>query len=107
MNIAIINHEESWNLLACTSLIRGLAKTYKDCSVTFFVQPECLPIFSFSKKVSVSIKEFGYENGFDLAINLTPDIHCSSFSSSLSSNIVGFVEERGSVGFSSKEVEEG
>lgn len=106
MNIAVINHEEPWNLLACTSLIRGLAKTYKDCSVTFFVQPECLPILSFSKKVSVSVEEFGYENNFDLAINLTPDIHCSTFSSALSSNVIGFVEEHGSVGFSSKEVED-
>jgi hypothetical protein len=97
MNIAVINHEEPWNLLACTSLIRGLAKTYKDCSVTFFVQPECLPILSFSKKVSVSVEEFGYENNFDLAINLTPDVHCSTFSSALSSNVIGFVEERGSI----------
>jgi hypothetical protein len=97
MNIAIVNKDKPWLVLASTSLIKGLQKKFPDASITFFIEPESLPVLLFNKKVQTMIELFS-EQQFDLVINMTPTAESSVFSSSIcSGNLVGFMEKPGGV----------
>lgn len=103
MKIAIVNHEDPWNVLASTTLIKSLKNLHRNCSITYFVNKESYPVLSFNNNISVCIENI--DNKFDLVYNLSPNFNSAEFSSLLSDNIIGFLPCDKSISFSDKEVE--
>jgi hypothetical protein len=106
MNVAILNYQEPWHVLASTSLIKRFSKNNISNAV-FFIASESIPIIQYNSKVKLIC---GYtlnsDEHFDLAINFSPTTESCHFMSEIKANRkIGFIEKNGSVGFSNKDVE--
>lgn len=107
MNIAIINHEDPWMVLASTSLITRIKKDYPKSNIYFFSNQESVPFLLFNNQVTVSngyVCDFDCE--FDYAFNLSPKIESCNLLLNLKAKVkMGFTENLGKIDFANKEAE--
>jgi len=108
LNIAILNFEVPWIVLASTSLIRGFLNKFPNSNIYFFVSQESFPVLQHNQKIQVIS---GYTSNlpfsFDLVVNLSPTIESSNFMAELDSKIkLGFIESSGNISYLNKDAEE-